>query len=108
MTALKAIDKFPDQNPNPVLRVTQDGRLQYANPASAPVRKALGVEVGGELSPDVLERIRSCLAAEFDTLEVESDGHLFELLVVSVYEFGFINLYGTDVTAARAVEHQVA
>jgi hypothetical protein len=35
VTAMKAIDKFPDQNPNPVLRVNQSGVLIYANRASA-------------------------------------------------------------------------
>jgi class 3 adenylate cyclase len=36
-------------------------------------------------------------------LEVAIDGRIFELLVVSLYEFDSINLYGTEVTAARAV-----
>lgn len=105
ITAMKAMNKFPDQNPNPVLRVSQDGRLEYANPASALVKKALGVDVGGRLSPDLFVRIQAMAgSATPDTLEVQSDGRIFELLVVSVYEFGFINLYGTDVTAAREVE----
>jgi class 3 adenylate cyclase len=104
VTATKAVDKFPDQNPNPVLRITRDGRLTYANPASELVRKALRTEVGGELPPDVRARVQERLDADDGgTLEVEADGHIFELLVVSVYEFDSINLYGTDVTAAREV-----
>ena len=35
ITAERAIDKFPNQNPNPVLRLTRQGRMTYANPASA-------------------------------------------------------------------------
>ena len=31
---LDAAQHFPDQNPNPVLRIGADGELQYANPAS--------------------------------------------------------------------------
>ena len=105
ITALKAIDKFPDQNPNPVLRVSQDGRLQYANPASAPVTKALGIDVGDELPAHFREQVeRAAVAARGAVIELESEARTFELLVVSVYEFGFVNLYGTDVTAARAVE----
>ncbi len=105
VTAMKAINKFPDQNPNPVLRVTHDGLLQYANPASALVTRALGIEVGDPLPQDFFGRVKACLAADSpDVLEVRSEGHIFELLVVSVYEFAFINLYGTDVTAAREVE----
>jgi class 3 adenylate cyclase len=102
ITALKALDKFPDQNPNPVLRVSPDGRLTYANPASHLIKKAIGVEVGDPLPRRFRRRVSACMTGDGQSmLEIESDGRVFEVLVVSVYEFGFINLYGTDVTAAR-------
>jgi class 3 adenylate cyclase len=105
VTALKALDKFPDQNPNPVLRVATDGSLQYANAASALVTKAFGVRVGDPLPPELLAEIRvRAASADRGTIEVESEGRIFALLVVQVYEFGFINLYGTDITAAREIE----
>jgi class 3 adenylate cyclase len=105
ITALKAIDKFPDENPNPVLRVTRDGRLQYANPASNPLARALGIEVGDRLPSDFLRRVEATLGEGAEQrIELRAGDRTFELLVVSVYEFGFINLYGTDVTAAREVE----
>jgi class 3 adenylate cyclase len=105
ITALKAIDKFPDENPNPVLRVTRDGRLQYANPASSPLTSALGIEVGDRLPDDFLHRVDAALGEGAEPrIELRADERTFELLVVSVYEFDFINLYGTDVTAAREVE----
>src|SRR5207342_722160 len=40
---VEAINRFPDANPNPVMRFDDDGHLIYANPASAGVLKALGV-----------------------------------------------------------------
>ncbi|HEY8870244.1 MAG TPA: nitrate/nitrite transporter NrtS [Candidatus Limnocylindrales bacterium] len=102
ITALKALDKFPDQNPNPVLRVSPDGRLTYANPASHLIKKAIGVEVGDPLPRRFRRRMTAYMTGDGQSmLEIESDGRVFEVLVVSVYEFGFINLYGTDVTAAR-------
>jgi class 3 adenylate cyclase len=105
ITALRAIDKFPDENPNPVLRVTHDGRLQYANPASDLLRHALGVGVGDALPTDFFRRIAEVIAGSSeDRLELEVDDRTFEVRAVSVYEFDFINLYGTDVTAARAIE----
>jgi class 3 adenylate cyclase len=105
VTALKALDKFPDQNPNPVLRVSREGRLAYANPASAPIMKALGIDVGVALPAPFFAQVQySLTAGRAEVIEVQSEGRTFELLVVSVFEFGFINLYGTDVTAARQVE----
>jgi class 3 adenylate cyclase len=105
VTATKAIDRFPNQNPNPVLRMTRDGRLTYANPASALVRRALRTEVGGDLPREFSDQIQHMLQADApSTLEVEAEGRTYEILVVSVYEFDSINLYGTDVTAARQIE----
>jgi class 3 adenylate cyclase len=105
VTAEKAIDKFPNQNPNPVIRLTRGGRMSYANPASALVRKALRAEVGDQLERTTFDRI---LAASEDianpTIELEAGGTIYRLRVVSVYEFDSINLYGTDITAARQVE----
>jgi class 3 adenylate cyclase len=105
ITAEKAIDKFPNQNPNPVLRLSRRGRMTYANPASALVRKALGAEVGDDLEPELFSRITTASEDPTDpTMEVEAGGRIFRLRVVSVYEFDSINVYGTDITAARQVE----
>jgi class 3 adenylate cyclase len=105
ITAFRAMDKFPDENPNPVLRVTRDGRLQYANPASDAVLRALGIEVGGQLPDEFFGRVQAAVArGTGERLELRADGRIFELLTVSVYEFDFINLYGIDVTAARSIE----
>lgn len=105
VTAEKAVDKFPDLNPNPVMRTSWDGQLRYANPASEPIRDGLGLAVGKPLPMDLLARIKAATRADTpDVIEVVAGERVFELLVASVFEFESINLYGTDVTAARLVE----
>src|SRR5262249_17073233 len=61
ITAEKAIDKFPNQNPNPVLRFTRSGRMTYGNTSSGDVRAALGAEVGDQLAPEVFAQIATAL-----------------------------------------------
>jgi class 3 adenylate cyclase len=105
ITARIAIDKFPDQNPNPVMRLSHDGVFLYANAAAAPIVRALGVEVGRVVPAGLWSAVDERLApGSGDTMEVEAEGRLYSILVRSVREFGFINFYGTDITAARAVE----
>ena len=115
ITAMKAITKFPDQNPNPVFRLSPDGRLAYANRTSALITKALGAEVGDRVPADFFDRVQAFLAAAAspaaastaappDPIELSADRRLFALLPVWVPEFDFINVYGTDITAAREVE----
>jgi class 3 adenylate cyclase len=105
VTAVDAITKFPDENPNPVLRLAHDGTLLYANPASALVREALGATVGKRMPDDAFRRIHAIAAGSSpNTFEVERAGRTYELRVVSLFEFESINIYGTDVTAAKEVE----
>jgi len=105
VTAERAIVKFPDQNPNPVFRIHWDGTLVYANPASAGLITGLGLAVGTSLPvglrETLLDRVR---AADGATVEVESSGRTYALLAVDVPEFGFINVYGTDISAVKERE----
>ncbi len=97
-----AISRFPDQNPNPVLRVTGGGRLMYANRASETLVAAFGARVGDPVPDSWLERIRAA-ARTGAPFEVPDGARTFEVLAVDVPEFGVVNLYGTEITARKAI-----
>ncbi|MCH7970161.1 MAG: adenylate/guanylate cyclase domain-containing protein [Chloroflexi bacterium] len=104
ITARIAMNKFPDQNPNPVLRVSIDGNLEYANPASEPICKAMGIEIGDKLPADLMQQFSKIAdSGSSETIEVEADDRVFSLLVVAVFEFNCINIYGTDITAMKVL-----
>lgn len=105
VTAERAIVKFPDQNPNPVLRIDWNGRLVYANPASAGLTAGLGLAPGATLAADLRDALLDhARAADPNPIEVEAGDRTYALLPVDVPEFGFVNVYGTDVTAVRERE----
>jgi class 3 adenylate cyclase len=105
VTAERAIVKFPDQNPNPVFRTQWDGTLVYANPASAGLVAGLGLVVGSRLGADLAESLLARVRADDGVMvEVQSGARTYALLPVDVPEFGFINVYGTDVTAVKERE----
>lgn len=105
VTATQAMTAFPDENPNPVLRIDRDGVLAYANPASEPVMAALRAELGRKVSQKVLQRLRAVAAGPApNTFEAEWGGRLYELRVVTLSQFESLNVYGSDITAAREVE----
>jgi class 3 adenylate cyclase len=98
------VAKFPGQNPNPVLRTDATGILQYANEASAPMREALHFAVGELLPADLRAQIDVRVeTGSREMIECVAGEQFYELTAVAIPEFGFINLYGTDVTAARQV-----
>ncbi len=105
ITANKVVERFPDRNPNPVMRMAGDGSLLYANEASRPITRALDMGVGDPFPADLLERLRACLERSGPgPIEVHGEDRTYELSPVLIPEFGFTNIYGTDVTAAREIE----
>jgi hypothetical protein len=58
--AAGSAEYFPGSNPHPVMRVTDDGRLTYANDASAPLLETMEAQVGEPLGPDWQRRLRGC------------------------------------------------
>jgi class 3 adenylate cyclase len=100
--AIGSAELFPGSNPHPVMRVADDGRLTYANDASAPLLDAMEASVGNPLPAPWRDRLFAC-ATDQTSIELKVGARTFELVAVHVPGRGFINVYGTDVTAARAV-----
>jgi hypothetical protein len=100
VTAMKVLNKFPDLNPNPVMRMSPEGRLEYANSAGGPVVKAMGMEVGDLFSPEMLTRIKELRSGKSsEPFEVSGEGRTYSLTPVHTREFDITNIYGDDITA---------
>jgi class 3 adenylate cyclase len=105
VTAARAIVKFPDQNPNPVFRISWTGELVYVNPAGRDMIAGIGGAVGQPLPVDLRERLFEAVRDSRRTrVDIVSGDRAYDLLPVDVPEFGFINVYGTEVTAVRELE----
>jgi len=102
-TQIQAINRFPDQNPNPVMRMADDGHLSYANLSSRPILRALGVDVGHPIPAEIAARLRAAAKTGDDSIEVTSDHRTWALLSVHVADLGFYNIYGSDITGEKVV-----
>ena len=102
VTAMRALTKFPDQNPNPVLRIDMNGALLYANPAAEALRKAWAIELGDNV-PDRF--ITSQQQPTGHSFEMEIGAHYYMFHLSNVPAFDFVNIYGTDITAAKDNEN---
>jgi hypothetical protein len=99
---VSAINRFPDDNPNPVMRVDAGGCLIYANPASAPILRTLGIAVGDDVPAAALARLEAA-ASSRSFVEFVADSRTYAVWPVRIPDLAFTNLYGTDVTAERAI-----
>jgi class 3 adenylate cyclase len=105
VTAQRAITKFPDQNPNPVFRISIDGVLAYVNPAAEDLIDGLGGTLGEPFPQPWADDLRTAaLEGQRRSVHAHSAGRHYDLLAVDVPEFQFTNVYGTDVTAQRQLE----
>jgi PAS domain S-box-containing protein len=97
--------KFPSENPGPILRVDIDGKLLYIN------------EAGIKLLPDwqliINEIIPSRLKDIIDSIIIKGTNIIFELdhreliysfYAVPLFEEGYINLYGRNITEHKRAE----
>ena len=56
---LKILNKFPDQNPNPVMQFSGDGILLYSNQASEAIIKAWDINIGDKGVVDIIDKLIS-------------------------------------------------
>src|ERR1039458_1232425 len=98
--------RFPEENRNPVVRVSLEGRVLYRNPA---VMKLPGLpcEVGQLLSEPLLEPLRKAIA---EAHQIEQDAELMgRSYSVSVAAFpadGYANIYGIDIAERKRAEER--
>jgi two-component system, NarL family, sensor histidine kinase UhpB len=97
------IATIPEKNPNPIVRVSSDGCLQYANPASQPLLKQWGVAGPGAALPEPWrERARAALShGAARVWEAKLGDRILRLNFVPVVAGQYISIYGADETELR-------
>ncbi len=98
------LGRFPDENPNPVMRVLADGNVLYCNAASAEI-PGWACEVGKQLSDPFVPLLGQAMAAGKEIQQdVELGGQFYSVAVVPIPGKGYVNVYGRDVTERKQAE----
>ena len=107
--ATRSTALFPAQNPSPVLRVSREGGLLFANPAARPVLRQWGCEAGGPVPGPIRDAVESTLAhGTTREMEIVCGEREFSLLVTPIPAQGYANLYGFDITERKHGERVLA
>ena len=105
---MRSLARFPDENPNPVMRLAQDGKILYANAASAPLLRLLGRQVGQNLPESWVAQVGTVHASALpNDLEAVAEGRVFSCMLTPIAGTGYVNLYGRDITARKAAEAEL-
>jgi PAS domain S-box-containing protein len=96
--------RFPDENPNPVLRASADGRVLYCNPASVEMH-GWACRVGQLLQNELLPLAGQAIVERRELQqEVELGGRSYFISVTPFPAEGYANIYGRDITDRKRVE----
>jgi signal transduction histidine kinase len=100
--------RFPDENPNPVVRVAADGQLLYRNPAAIKAPGWLGEE--DQKLPQALQAVVEQAMEQGEETEIDLDlgSRIYSLTVMPFHADGYLNVYARDVTQRRAAEIALA
>ncbi|MCH8237081.1 MAG: EAL domain-containing protein [Proteobacteria bacterium] len=105
---MEAIASISDESPNPVMRVTIDGNVVYAN---GPASKLLGFWKIGVGDPLPREWCKRVAAAAENTQpvdhELEHGEQIFVLTLQPVVDAEYLNIYGRDITRRKEAEDQI-
>lgn len=100
--------KFPQENPNPVLRISRDGNIIFANPASSHLLECWDCSEGQHLSEEWFEVVRETLrSGELNRKEVTCGNIIYSLVFVPVAQHNYVNIYGLDITNMRMLENRL-
>lgn len=103
-----SLSRFPEENPNPVMRMAADGRVTYANRAGARLLATLGSAAGQTAPADWQGAAKAALfTGAPHELEVKSGVTIYSLDFMPVAAEGYVNIYAHDVTLRKRRAQQL-
>ncbi len=103
-----SIARISDESPDPVMRVTADGNVLYANDAAVKLLKSMGLDVGDPLPSDwcrsIIEAAGGKTAMKKEMVCGESH---YTLTLQPAIDAEYVNIYGRDVTERKETENQI-
>lgn len=99
---------FANENPNPVLQISLDGKLLYSNPASQPLINAWDIKLKQHLPDEAIAvAIDALKTGENHDFEVQVEQSIFLLTFVPFADRDYINIYGYDISPRKQYMHQL-
>jgi len=99
--------RFPEENPNPVMRVSANGDVLYCNPASA-ANSGWGCKIGEPLPDIFLPLVAQAMAQNEEVHEeIQLEERLYGITIAPFSSEAYANIYGRDITERKQAEDEL-
>jgi len=108
---IKALSRFPSENPNPVLRISAEGVLLYANQSSSKLLALWEIAEKESVSTEIYDIVADVLASRQNKqIDVECGERkcIFSLTFAPVAEMNYVNVYALDITKRILAERSLS
>ncbi|MBK9925880.1 MAG: PAS domain S-box protein [Anaerolineales bacterium] len=105
---IRNMAKFPDENPFPVLRISDTGTILYANQSSQPILKEWSTVIGQEVPTFWLKKVEEVLKSRSQQeVDTTISDRTFSLTITPIFNESYVNIYGRDITERKKAEQQL-
>jgi PAS domain S-box-containing protein len=102
---IQFLAKFPNENPNPILRLARDGTLLYINEAGLSLLPEWHLQVGQAASPILREAALQAMdRGSPQMVDFEHGQQAYSFSITPIVGAGYVNLYARNVTERRQME----
>ena len=103
-----SLARFADENPHPVMRVTPDGSVIYANKASEALTSSWARGGDRKVPAEYLHALTHAWeSGEKQEIEIREGPMTYAVSIVPFAAAGYINLYGRDVTEEKTLAQRL-
>ncbi len=102
---ITSLAKFPSENPHPVLRISSQGEILYANGPGTIVLEYWQRQVGQTVPDAWRQLVAEVIRSGRDRVEeIRHRDHTYSLVLTAIAGMNYMNIYGRDITAQRKAE----
>jgi PAS domain S-box-containing protein len=102
---IESASRLPEENPSPVIRLTPDGLVSYANPASQKILGVWRVDAGRPAPEIFAETARAVLADGIrQQREISVGDQTYAVDFAPITDAGYVNIYFNDITHRKRME----
>jgi len=104
----ESLSRFPAENPNPVLRLSPDWTVLYANEAGKELLKGFNTGIDEPFPKEIAEEIKCLVGKECrGNFELESGETTYLVSYSWINESGYTNIYCTDITELKKAQEEL-